>query len=235
LKRIGFSGLRILGSTALLCLFMLAGRARAQQATGSGTESGAKTGSAFVPTSGGSAADAATRAASSAPQQPQSASVQTPTLAQFNWLEGQWRGEWGSRVAEQTWLEPKAGEIAGLFRIIEGEKTLVLEIFSLVDKPEGVQFYLRHLTPELQPWEKSDATMLKLESVDATKATFVNPVNGEPKRTIFTRLDPDTYTLRSEIEPANGEPQVIEITFHRQKPQAAAATSGGNGGRPKKP
>jgi hypothetical protein len=231
LKRIGFSGLRILGSTALLCLFMLAGRARAQQATGSGTESGAKTGSASVPTSGGSAADAATRAASSAPQQPQSASVQ---LAQFNWLEGQWRGEWGSRIAEQTWLEPKAGEIAGLFRIIEGEKTLVLEILSLVEKPEGIQFYLRHLTPELLPWEKSDATVLKLESVDATKATFVNPVNGEPKRTIFTRLDPDTYTARSEIEPANGEPQVIEITFHRQKPQAAAA-SAGNGGHPKKP
>jgi hypothetical protein len=59
-------------------------------------------------------------------------------------------------------------------------------------------------------------------------------VNGEPKRTIFTRSDADTYTARSEIEPANGEPQVIEITFHRQKPQAAAA-SAGNGGRPKKP
>ena len=234
MKRIGFSGLRMVGSTAILCLLMLGGRARSQQASGSGTEPGAKTGSASVPSSSGSAVDAATTAASPASQQPLSASVQTPTLAQFNWLEGQWRGEWGSRVAEQTWLEPKAGEIAGLFRIIEGEKTLVLEIFSLVDKPEGVQFYLRHLTPELQPWEKSDATMLKLESVDATKATFVNPVNGEPKRTIFTRLDADTYTARSEIEPANGEPQVIEITFHRQKPQAAPA-SGGNVGRPKKP
>ena len=234
MKRIGFNGLRMVGSTVILCLLMLGGRARSQQASGSGTEPGAKTGSASVPSSSGSAVDAATTAASPASQQPLSASVQTPTLAQFNWLEGQWRGEWGSRVAEQTWLEPKAREIAGLFRIIEGEKTLVLEIFSLVDKPEGVQFYLRHLTPELQPWEKSDATMLKLESVDATKATFVNPVNGEPKRTIFTRLDADTYTARSEIEPANGEPQVIEITFHRQKPQAAAA-SAGNGGRPKKP
>jgi len=221
----------MLGSTAILCLLMLGGRARAQQASGSGTEPDAKTGSASVSTSGGRAGDAAATAASSAPQ---SAPVQVPTLAQFNWLEGQWRGEWGPRIAEQTWLEPKAGEIAGLFRIIEGEKTLVLEIFSLVDKPEGIQFYLRHLTPELQPWEKSDATVLKLESVDATKATFVNPVNGEPKRTIFTRLDPDTYTLRSEIEPANGEPQVIEITFHRQKPPAAAA-SAGNVGRPKKP
>jgi hypothetical protein len=234
LKRIGFSGLRVVASTALLCLFMLAGSARAQQASGSGTEPGAKTGNASVPISGGSAADAAATAASSASQQPHSASTQPPTLAQFNWLEGQWRGEWGSRIAEQTWLVPKAGEIAGLFRLIEGEKILVLEIFSLVEKPEGIQFYLRHLTPELLPWEKADATMLKLESFDSTKATFVNPVNGEPKRTIFTRLDPDTFTQRSEIEPAEGEPQVIEITFHRQKPQAVPA-SGGNVGRQKKP
>ena len=68
--------------------------------------------------------------------------------------------------------------------------------------------------------------MLKLESMDGTKATFVNAVNGEPKRLIFTRVDADTYTQRSEIEPAEGEPQVIEITFHRQKPPAATASAG---------
>jgi hypothetical protein len=86
----------------------------------------------------------------------------------------------------------------------------------------------------LLPWEKSDATVLKLESMDGAKATFVNAVNGEPKRLIFTRVDADTYTQRSEIEPAEGEPQVIEITFHRQKPPAAAA-SAGNAARRKKP
>jgi Domain of unknown function (DUF6265) len=234
LKRFGFSGLRMVGCAALLCLSMLVASARAQQASGSKSEPNPKTGSAPVSTSGGSAGDAVTTSASSAPQQADGASAQAPPLALFNWLEGQWRGEWGSRIAEQTWLAPKAGEVAGLFRLIEGDKILVLEMFSLVEKPEGIQFYLRHLTPELLPWEKSDPTLLKLESVDATKATFVNPVNGEPKRTIFTRLDPDTYTARSELEPAEGEPQVVEITFHRQKPPAAP-TSGGNVAHPKKP
>ena len=234
MKRIVFSRLRTAGSTAFLCLFVLAGRANAQHPTASKTETDSKNSNTSVSIPDDSAATAATTTASSATQQAHSASVSTPTLAQFNWLAGQWRGDWGSRVAEQTWLEPKAGEIAGLFRVIEGEKTLVLEIFSLVEKPDGIQFYLRHLTPELLPWEKSDATVLKLESLDGTKATFVNPLNGEPKHTILTRLDADTYTSRSEIEPADGEPQVIEITFHRQKPQAAPA-SAGNGGRPKKP
>ena len=215
MKRIAFSSLRLPGGTAFLCFLILAGAVRAQQATSKSSQPDEKTNRAPVSTSPGD-------------------SAQSPTLARLSWLKGQWRGEWGSRIAEQTWLEPNAGEIAGLFRLVEGEKTLVLEIFSLVEKPEGVQLYLRHLTPELLPWEKSDATLLKLESLDATKATFVNLVNGEPKRTAFIRLDADTYTLRSEIEPADGEPQVIEITFHRQKPQPAAS-SAGSAGHPKKP
>jgi hypothetical protein len=76
--------------------------------------------------------------------------------------------------------------------------------------------------------------MLKLETLDPKKAVFVNPVNGEPKRTIMVRVDADTYTARSEIEPEHGEPQVIEITFRRQKP-TAAAPSGGSGAHRKKP
>lgn len=225
MKRIGFSSLRW-GVIVLLSLDMWAPLARSQQATGTGTDPAAKNGSAAAPPATARSAGAPTTETSSPTQQANTATAQYPTLDQFTWLEGQWRGEWGARIAEQRWLEPKAGEMAGLLRLIEGKKTLVLELFSIVEKPEGIQFYLRHLTPELLPWEKSDATMLKLDAVDPTKATFVNPVNGEPKRLIFTRLDADTYSQRSEIEPADGEPQVIEITFHRQKPQAAAASAG---------
>lgn len=233
MKRIGFSGLRS-SAIVLLCLVLWAPLAHAQQATGTGPDPGAKNGSASAPPAAAKSAGIPTAETSSATQHANTALVQQPTLDQFSWLEGQWRGEWGARVTEQTWLEPKAGEMAGLFRLVEGKKPLVLELFSIVEKPDGIEFFLRHLTPELLPWEKSDATMLKLESVDATKATFMNPVNGEPKRLIFTRVDADTYVQRSEIEPAEGEPQVIEITFHRQKPPAAAPNAG-SAARRKKP
>lgn len=225
MKRIGFSGLRT-AAIVLLCLVVRVPLAHSQQATGTGADSGERNGNASAPSTTAKSAGASTTETSSPTQQANTATAQPPTLDQFSWLEGQWRGEWGARITEQTWLEAKAGEMAGLFRLIEGKKPLVLELFSIVEKPDGIEFFLRHLTPELLPWEKSDATMLKLESVDATKATFVNPVNGEPKRLIFTRLDADTYTQRSEIEPAEGEPQVIEITFHRQKPPAATANAG---------
>ena len=234
MKRFGFSRLRIPGAAALTCILIASGVARAQEATGSAADHTEKPVSTSPPTTADKSEGVPKTESAQASQRVLTATAQHPTLDQFSWLEGRWRGEWGSRVADQTWLEPKASEIAGLFRVIEREKMLVLELFSFVEKPEGIQFYLRHLTPELLPWEKSDATLLKLESVDGTKATFVNVVNGEPKRLIFTRVDADTYTQRSEIEPAEGEPQVVEITFHRQKPPAATA-SAGNAARRKKP
>jgi hypothetical protein len=243
-KRIRFNGLLVAAGVAILWSFASAVTACAQQAAGQGSSKGAATGSPAAPastlaknsTSPASSPAATTtsgKTTTSTPPQSSSSAVK-PSLADFAWLEGRWRGDWGSRVAEQAWLAPKAGEMSGLFRLVEGDKTLVLELFSLTETPEGINFYLRHFTPELLPWEKTDATLLKLESADLAKVVFVNPVNGEPKRTSLIRVDADTYTLRSEIEPEHGDPQVIEITFYRVKPPAAAP-SGGNGGHRKKP
>lgn len=120
----------------------------------------------------------------------------------------------------------------GTFRLVEDEKTLVIELFTLVERPHAINFYFRHFTPALLPWEKTNATFLNLVSLDSTKATFENPIDGEPKHAILTRVDADTYVSRSEIVPETGDLQVIEITYHRQK-QATATTppSGGSGAR----
>lgn len=157
----------------------------------------------------------------------------TPTLADFAWLEGRWQGTWGQRLAEQCWTAPRAGMMLGTFRLVEDEKTLVIELFTLVERPDAIHFYFRHFTPALLPWEKTNATFLNLVSLDSTKATFENPIDGEPKHAILTRVDADTYVSRSEIVPETGDLQVIEITYHRQK-QVTAATqpSGGSGARP---
>ena len=156
-----------------------------------------------------------------------------PKLSDFAWLEGHWHADWGPRIAEQVWTSPKAGVMLGDFRVIENDKVLVIELFTLVEKTGAINFYVRHFTPELVPWEKSDATLLNLASAEAKKFDFENPANGRPKRAVFTRVDNDTYTSRSEIVPEKGDPQVIEITYHRQ-PLAVAAPNSGASAHPKK-
>jgi hypothetical protein len=139
-----------------------------------------------------------------------------PTLADFAWLAGRWQGAWGPRVAQQVWTAPKAGVMLGTFQLAEGDKTLVLELFTLVEGPDGIKFNLRHFTPTLVAWEKPGPTVLSLAIIDSKHAVFENPVDGQPKHAIFTHVDADTYVSRSEIIPEKGDMQVTEITYHRQ-------------------
>jgi Domain of unknown function (DUF6265) len=139
------------------------------------------------------------------------------TLADFAWLAGRWQGSWGPRVAQQVWTAPKGGVMMGTFQLAENDKTLVLELFTVVEEPGGIKFHLRHFTPSLVAWEKSGPAVLNLASADLKSVVFENPLDGQPKRTIITRVDADTYVSRSEIVPEKGEAQVTEITYHRQK------------------
>jgi Domain of unknown function (DUF6265) len=204
---------------AMLCGFFIPRLTMAQQRTGANGQSNSK--------SSPNAAPDATLPATD-PQQ-----VAAAKLSDFAWLEGRWHGDWGPRMAEQTWMAPKAGMMVGLFRLVENGKPLVIELFTLVQRPDGINFYFRHFTPELVPWEKTDATLLNLTSLDATHFEFDNPVNGMPKHAVFTRIDADTYVARSELVPQTGDSQTIEITYHREP--AISMPNGGNGARQKKP
>jgi hypothetical protein len=144
-------------------------------------------------------------------------SVPKATLADFAWLAGRWQGSWGPRVAQQVWTAPKAGVMMGTFQLAEDDKTLVLELFTVVEEPDGIKFHLRHFTPSLVAWEKPGPTVLNLASADPKTIVFENPLDGQPKHTIITRIDADTYVARSEVLPEKGELQVTEITYHRQK------------------
>ncbi len=192
-------------SAASVLLAVASYPALAQSATGAGTQS------ALAPPVDSSRATSASDPADAT--NPPS----KPSLGEFAWLAGRWQGAWGPRVAQQVWTAPKAGIMMGTFQLAENDKTLVLELFTMVDGSDGIKFHLRHFTPSLVAWEKPGPTVLDLLSADAKSIVFENPVDGQPKRTTITRVDPDTYILKSEIVPEKGDPQITEITYHRVK------------------
>jgi hypothetical protein len=206
---------RILARRATITLVLLAAAAYpalAQSATGAGTQS------ALIPPVNSTRAEASAAAAPVDATHPPA----KPNLGEFAWLAGRWQGTWGPRVAQQVWTTPKAGVMMGTFQLAENDKTLVLELFTVVEGPDGVKFRLRHFTPSLVAWEKPGPTVLDLSSADAKSIVFENPVDGQPKRTTITRVDADTYILKSEVVPEKGDPQTTEITYHRVKDAPAA-------------
>lgn len=143
-------------------------------------------------------------------------------LAQLAWLAGRWQGAWGPRVAHEVWMPPQSGVMVGVFQLTENSQTLVIEIYTIIATPDGIELRIRHFTPTLTPWEKSGPPLLKLMTYDSKSFLFVNQDNGQPKRWIMKRTDPDTYEARFEIVPEKGQPQNWEIVYHRQGNSAPA-------------
>jgi hypothetical protein len=138
-------------------------------------------------------------------------------LADFAWLAGRWEGKLGPMTAEQEWMAPKNGTMQGFFRLTDSEKTIVIELFTLRETPEGIVMYFRHFSTELKPWEEAEAYHLNLTKSDATTFRFDNPVVNQLKDAILTHSDSDTYISHGDITDANGKPKSIEVTYHRVK------------------
>jgi hypothetical protein len=150
-------------------------------------------------------------------QEAAASSPHRAALADFSWLAGRWDGKLGPMSAEQVWMAPKNGTIQGFFRLTDSEKTIVIELFTLRETPDGIIFYFRHFSPELKPWEESEAFHLSLTKSDATTFRFDNPVVNQLKDAILTHPDADTYISHGDITDADGKPQAIEVTYHRVK------------------
>jgi len=140
-----------------------------------------------------------------------------PTLVDFSWLAGRWEGKLGPMTAEQDWMAAKNGTMQGFFRLTDTEKTVVIELFTLRETPEGIVMYFRHFSTELKPWEEKEAYHLNLSKSEGGAFRFDNPVVNQLKDAILTHADADTYISHGDITDANGKPKVIEVTYHRAK------------------
>jgi hypothetical protein len=140
-----------------------------------------------------------------------------PTLADFAWMEGRWKGDLGGNAAELYFSSPADSAITSILKLHGNGKVLVVEIANLVDTPDGVVEFIRHFSPKLDQYEKGDPIFLKLASLDATTIEFDNPVNNQPKRTIITRTSADAFTAHSDLYDEKGEHDVIEVMYARVK------------------
>jgi len=139
------------------------------------------------------------------------------TLEDFSWLAGRWEGKLGPMTAEQQWMAPKNGTMQGFFRLTDTEKTIVIELFTIRETPGGIEFYFRHFSPELKPWEEKEAYHLNLTKSEGGVFCFDNSVVNQLKDAILTRVDGDTYVSHGDITDADGKPKAIEVTYHRVK------------------
>ncbi|MGD8319837.1 MAG: DUF6265 family protein [Gemmatimonadota bacterium] len=81
------------------------------------------------------------------------------TLSSVAWLAGHWKGEGLGGVAEETWLPPAGGAMAGVFRLVDADGVRFYEMVTLVEEAGSLVMRLKHFDPALVGWEERAATV----------------------------------------------------------------------------
>jgi hypothetical protein len=75
------------------------------------------------------------------------------------WLAGRWSCEAFGGVAEEMWLPPAGGQMAGVFRLVRSEGPAFYEIMSLLSIDGRLTLRLKHFDAALHGWEAKDETV----------------------------------------------------------------------------
>jgi len=72
-----------------------------------------------------------------------------PSVEDFAWMVGHWRGEGFGGVCEEVWTGPLGGSMVGLFRLVQEDQLAFSEHMMLVEEPDdGVDPLLRKPQPD---------------------------------------------------------------------------------------
>jgi hypothetical protein len=154
------------------------------------------------------------------------ASPAIATTNAFSWLSGRWEGRMAGAagVADVLFAPPAGGVITGMMRLVRDDKVLVVELISLVDTPAGVEMRFRHFSSSLESYEPTFKQNMRLSTHAADRDVFENAVaydkalmSTQPRVTLWTRIDADSFVGRSDIINTDGRPGVVEVTYRRVK------------------
>jgi hypothetical protein len=96
-------------------------------------------GAALLPLGFAAAVAWAQTAAGPATAPPAPAAAADP-LAEFDWLDGCWRGNVNQRDFREHWMAPQGGMLLGVSQVVMAGKTVGYEYLKIETRPDGVYY-----------------------------------------------------------------------------------------------
>jgi len=128
------------------------------------------------------------------PPKPAAKSVEQVKTEDFAWFTGRWRGDLkgGKFTAEQICSRPDKGEMLCLFRIQDGQKYIMYELYSLFDTPSGLELRSLQFNPMLEAKEAPKPLVMKLAKYSESEVVFEGAPGSEIKTSSLFRHGPDS-------------------------------------------
>jgi len=131
-----------------------------------------------------------------------------PTVEDFGWMAGHWRGEGLGGTCEEVWTGPLGGSMVGLFRLIRDGELVFSEHMMLARDADGIVLKVKHFTPAFVAWEdKEGAVRFRLEELRPGEAVF---------KGLRIRRSGEDLEIVIRLKDASGETRDETISLRRQ-------------------
>ena len=119
-----------------------------------------------------------------------------PSLTDLDWMVGRWEGKAPGGDVEEHWTRAAGGSMVGVFRLVKGGKTQVLEFLIIGEEDGGIVYRFKHFSSKMIAWEDKPL-FYRLTELTGEKALFESQeiIPGKPSRLIYTRAGTDSLVI----------------------------------------
>jgi hypothetical protein len=137
------------------------------------------------------------------------------TIADCQWLAGDWTGEALGGSFEETWNPPSGNTMLGMFKLVVDGKTVFSEIMMIHSQDDSIQLRLKHFDDQLHGWEDKEQTvdfpLVKLTKNEAFFSGLTFRSTGPKTLEIFV----------AQRKPDGSHSELVFKATRRQKPKDA--------------
>lgn len=95
------------------------------------------------------------------------------TLADVDWMVGNWVGEAFGNTFEEVWNPPSAGSMVGMFKLFDGDNVEFYELLLLTEQAGSLSILVKHFSDDFKAWEeKEDYVRFRLIKLEEDAVHF---------------------------------------------------------------
>ncbi len=142
---------------------------------------------------------------------PSPSETASPSLDDFHWLVGAWRGEGFGGVCEEVWSRPAGDAMMGMFRLVQDDQVVFYEFMRIVEQDGAISLELKHFSADFVSWEeKEESVVFPLEAVGEDFATF--------KGLTMERTGDDGLVIVVTLRQPDGSTVDQRVVLRRERP-----------------
>lgn len=150
------------------------------------------------------------------------------SLKDFEWMVGRWEGEIEGSRFEDIWVEPAAGAMMGMFRLIDKQGRIILLEFEVIQETaDGLEFRFRHFSKNLDAWEDAkEPLVMHVKRIEGNQIELIDPspetpTKNQPHRVLIERRGDDEYATQTYVLREGKEVKILESVTRRAGAKSA--------------